>query len=102
MTDQPDDITSILDTADLVQREARDEIIRLREQTTWLTIESAPTDGTWVLLCWPMTRTNVIVSGHYYTARDGEGMWASLPMVQTKNEPTHWMPLPHPPKESKP
>jgi hypothetical protein len=30
MIDTPDDITSILDPADLVQREARDEILRLR------------------------------------------------------------------------
>lgn len=30
MTEQPDDITAILDQSDLVQREARDEILRLR------------------------------------------------------------------------
>jgi hypothetical protein len=63
----------------------------------WQPIDTAPKDGTWVLLYWPMTRTNVVVGGHFYCARDGEEMWWSLPRVESSKEPTHWMPLPAPP-----
>lgn len=63
----------------------------------WQPIETAPKDGTWVLLYWPMTRTNVVVSGHFYAARDGEEFWWSQPRVESSKEPTHWMPLPVPP-----
>jgi hypothetical protein len=64
----------------------------------WQPIETAPTDGTWMLLYWPMTRTSVVVSGQYYRANDGDEFWYSLPRVDSDKEPTHWMPLPAPPQ----
>lgn len=80
--------------------EAAAEIERLRAASQWQPIETAPKDGTWVLLLWPMTRTNVMVSGKYYiSARDFEEMWLSQPSVESTHEPTHWMPLPSPPTQ---
>ncbi len=75
-----------------VIEEAKSEIERLRAATQWQPIVTAPKDGTWVLLLWPMTRTNVIVSGKYYiSARDFEEMWLSQPpSVRGAHDP-----LPH-------
>lgn len=91
-----------LELADDRIAELKAEILRLRallEAETWRPIETAPKDGTWVLLYWPMTRTNVVVAGHFYAASDGEAVWWSLPKVDTHNDPTHWRPLPSPPTE---
>jgi hypothetical protein len=56
----------------------------------WLPIETAPKDGTEILL----------TDGHYkrtgYWARRIEA-W-SIDTVVSLNMPTHWMPLPEPPR----
>lgn len=54
----------------------------------WQPIETAPKDGTWVLLATPKGRIADGCFGNY-----GSWVW---PYVMV--EPTHWMPLPAPPK----
>lgn len=76
----------------------------------WRTIESAPKDGTWVLIYDPSFEGEMAVSiGSYMTAdeRDKKGRfkcgewclfeWDGLPSHAT---PTHWRPLPLPPLAS--
>lgn len=99
MTEQPDDITAILDQSDLVQREARDVILKLREQTTWRTIESAPHETAVLLYCPPSYPSAVCMevayasSGREWTMPDG-GRYSSKSWHPFA---THWMPLPLPP-----
>ena len=70
--------------------------------TKWQEISTAPKDGTHILLAlrkkvhtginWSGKR---VVSGYFHTQGHDwvlEGNWAS------KIKPTHWMPLPEPPK----
>jgi hypothetical protein len=56
----------------------------------WQPIETAPKDGTYVLLATPRGR---IADGNFCNY----GVW-SWPYVMV--EPTHWMPLPPPPTET--
>lgn len=62
---------------------------------TWLPIESAPRDGTWVLL--GAVGVPDVWSGkwHYVGPRAGS-RWESL-IGRVPFEPTHWQPLPEPP-----
>lgn len=90
MTDTPDDITAILDSADLVQREARDVILKLREQTTWRTIESAPK------VVSPDAEILVWDDHCIWTAWWNGMCWLAEESVVIT--PTHWMPLPQPPE----
>lgn len=62
--------------------------------TQWQPIDTAPKDGTWVLLLWPINSHvgPVACEGQYYHAKDGDSFWWS--MLKLKTEPTHWMPLP--------
>lgn len=61
----------------------------------WLPIESAPMDGTWILLSGVCTRTKAPAlvcqsfGGDWISADDGYDAYF---------EPTHWQPLPQPPK----
>ena len=69
--------------------------------TQWRPIETAPKDGTWVLLCWKETPTGSecfdewspgqAVGKWYY---DG---WMRCSEYSVGGNPTHWMPLPKPP-----
>lgn len=65
----------------------------------WQPIETAPKDGTRVLACWPEKRLEnpffYIAVGHY---REHRKSWYVVNSPQKK--PTHWMPLPVPPKTS--
>lgn len=67
----------------------------------WQPIETAPKDGTELLLC----------SIHLYSPRTGcwatyhpnamgKAGWRTAPICGDKLNPTHWMPLPPPPQES--
>jgi len=53
---------------------------------TWRPIETAPKDGTWVLL-WS--------DSHWSVARNDRGRWDDGERWQDRA--THWMPLPAPP-----
>lgn len=63
----------------------------------WLPIESAPMDGTTVLLC---SKKGRVASGefkHQGWANPKLWVWPYINM-----EPVYWMPLPPPPKEPEP
>jgi len=56
----------------------------------WQRIGTAPEDGTYVL----MSDGYVVQEGFYI-----DGAWQSChPQCQLWSQPTHWMPLPPPPK----
>lgn len=65
----------------------------------WQPIETAPKDGTQILLFWPyITQEGGVTTGHWYRA--GEGVpdrWYSPIVNGYATPPTHWMPLPSPP-----
>ena len=79
-------------TAGRLCKEAAAEIERLRSLTDWRPIESAPKDGAAVLLYRSNPRRTVKVD-----------RWLTNWWYETKIEhaPTHWLPLPEPPKEPK-
>lgn len=65
----------------------------------WQTIESAPRDGTPVLVAergpngwW------IDVGENMYDISDGPDKWRGRESSNVTCEPTHWMPLPEPPK----
>ena len=71
----------------------------MSDDLTWRAIDSAPMDGTkilgtdgqgWAVIEWSKTW------GYWQYSMDGKLEWAD---VNDTFEPTHWMPLPAPPKE---
>lgn len=67
------------------------------QNMNWQKIETAPKDGTWVLVCnekyyYPETAAFKT----YHPNAQGEPTWRSKSMG-TKIYPTHWMPLPDKP-----
>lgn len=89
--------------------QARAEVEQLR--AGWLPIESAPRDGTWILL-WDHHR-EVAVSGCWHDEPErnspngyepGWSWWSADDdlLVWDGDGPTYWMPLPQPPKECAP
>ena len=74
---------------------------RLIEEREWRTMESAPKDGTRVLLFVPPYGPS---TGHYAPARTNWGpkasLWVAHSVLNKVAAPTHWMPLPQPPKET--
>jgi hypothetical protein len=60
----------------------------------WLPIETAPTDGTFVLL-WAANESECAMVG-YFGRR-----WELAHCDCAPFTPTHWMPLPDPPKEQR-
>ena len=67
--------------------------VELPQGDGWMPIESAPKDGSEILL---VSRKGRIANGCWMTANDKVGAWMWPYVLQ---EPTHWMPLPQPPKE---
>jgi len=77
----------------------------------WQPIETAPKDGTWVLLCFkywgepPHSLTPIIMMGAVEQHAEGvlieRNWWAGPAVFVPSNwpQPTHWMPLPQPPSE---
>lgn len=64
----------------------------------WQLIETAPKDGTWILI---YCDSGVEKVQWYEIA--GDGQWERSPTAEYDNEcgiddPTHWMPLPEPPE----
>ena len=72
----------------------------------WQPIENAPQDGTWVLLAggheYGDEPVGPCVVGHWVADSYGDGYWAyaywDSGWRSGYDEPTHWMPLPEPPK----
>jgi len=69
--------------------------------TKWQPIDTAPKDGTEIMLCrlhvkkkWICTIGNR-VGRHWLSNDGGDPEWSSL----ISFKPTHWMPLPAPPKK---
>ena len=81
--------------------EQRAEIERLKCQ--WQPIETAPRDGTYILLGWFLEGGG---GGHPEVAfwHSTKQLWCSSRLLNAEGyySPTHWMPLPDPPKEIKP
>ena len=117
MSDMPDNIWAIHvhidnatwyecpvpDTEKYIRADIHEAKIKeLEAQLEWQPIETAPKDGT-VILCnergwvytafWGMKTPDE----YYYNQRSKTPQWLSHNFPQ---EPTHWMPLPNPPKES--
>lgn len=84
--------TTAANLHDVIRRKDR-ELEEAREREEWRPIDTAPRDGTQVLLTgvgldrW--ISTGRWVNGHWYDD-DGPGWLANV---------THWMPLPAPPRE---
>lgn len=74
-------------------------IQRLREAERWQPIDTAPKDGTRIL-AWvkgrPLDDNRCIVE---WVEVAGEGQWAISDNKWFRLHPTHWMPLPEPPKD---
>jgi len=81
--------------------EQRAEIERLKCQ--WQPIETAPRDGTYILLGWFLEGGG---GGHPEVAfwHSTKQLWCSSRLLNAEGyySPTHWQPLPEPPKEIKP
>lgn len=60
----------------------------------WQPIDSAPRDGTAVLLWWPHWASRPVV-GYY-----GFAGWDATEVIGAGPGPTHWLPLPPPPGEA--
>lgn len=63
----------------------------------WRPIETAPKDGTWILL-YPRDGNGVICTGSWATWRDGDSGWAAGGGWFEPDDVSHWVPLPDPPK----
>jgi hypothetical protein len=69
----------------------------------WQPIETAPTDGTWVLVWGPSQRwSSVMMAWFALNHRSGKAYWKDSTEWDdyelVDDQPTHWMPLPEPPK----
>ncbi len=69
------------------------ELTELRAAMTWQPIDTAPKDRTRVLLFVPPYGVS---TGHY---SQEFGKWSCHSLLNKDAVPTHWMPLPTPPKE---
>ena len=67
--------------------------------TDWQQIETAPKDGTRILLCWEGHPT---LAAHVELGWFGRaGVFCNTYGKAFSGKPTHWMPLPPPPETSK-
>lgn len=66
----------------------------LRDSSQWQDISTAPKDGTVILL--GRTGYQPLYQGHW--TKNPDEWWVGMLGISVK--PTHWMPLPEPPKES--
>jgi len=68
--------------------------------TEWQPIETAPKDGTDILIYQPPEKIWGLIFEHviYVCHFDGRGRWTESDGERYSNfKPTHWMPLPEPP-----
>ena len=70
----------------------------------WRPIDTAPKDGTPIILYGRHTKTRwPIVAVGYFDRRDEYGHFGSwCLLVDAFIEPTHWLPIPSPPQETAP
>ena len=66
---------------------------------TWQPIKTAPKDGTRILLFWPYWRKRHAVIGFYDRDSVANNKWEADCALDEGPLPTHWMPLPDPPKD---
>jgi hypothetical protein len=104
--------TQVLEAVAAERDAALSELAKLRAEAEWRPIESAPRDGTAILL-WDASK-NVVVSGCWHNEPEHDSpingyepgwawwvsdedtvMWDGGP----DDIPTHWLPLPSPPKD---
>jgi hypothetical protein len=65
----------------------------------WQPIVTAPMDGTWVMLYEPCAEFPTKDFTHWLAMwSETERMWMDQDDAQVVRAPTHWMPLPEPPK----
>lgn len=67
--------------------------------TEWQSIETAPKDGTWVLFYTPACEELGYLAFQAVGHIDRHGLFGSY-QWEDDLEPSHWMPLPDPPKET--
>lgn len=63
----------------------------------WRPIETAPRDGTEILVCMWDDHTMMVVNYEADPARPGHPWWTLDGQAYAEGAPTHWMPLPAPP-----
>lgn len=73
-----------------------EEVAKVAQKRQWKPIQTAPKDGTITLLLFEE-------DGNFFpvtAAWDEEfGEWSSLDYGSAPNNPTHWMPIPDPPRD---
>jgi hypothetical protein len=76
----------------------KEENEKLQKQNEWLPIETAPKDGTWILVYQKYNDSfSEIMIANYY---EGNGCWSVMwDSRDTEINPTYWMPLPTPPAQ---
>ena len=67
--------------------------------TVWQPIETAPMDGTEVILFYPHVANGFVTAGYFIAATDNfNSHWYADQVNGGASPPTHWMPLPHSPQ----
>lgn len=107
-----DRIATLTEQLEAARRDAKEAEACLVEG--WQPIETAPKDGTEIILGWDIASVWIVRSGWWEDGFDMieggydeecEGWWSYRHSVTQEkldgyDNPTHWMPLPKPPKES--
>ncbi len=68
-------------------------------QDQWQPIETAPTDGVWVMAFEPNEVTTQFDCTHWITHMYHNGQWMDQDDCLVVRNPTHWLPLPEAPKD---
>lgn len=77
-------------------------VCQTEEPSPWRDIETAPKDGTWIVLLfpdlgvWPAFWSTQVFSDGFWSVSDNKG--DDLPLRGWSKEPTAWHPLPAPPE----
>jgi len=89
---------NIADEADAALAALESELVEAKAKLDWRPIETAPRDGTRVMLGWP---GGGVRYGFYLNNTNWKG-WRgpSMELPFPSPPPTHWMPLPAPPKDA--
>lgn len=94
------DLDCVIHCLDIVKILNPEDAPDFRENNGWLPIETAPKDGTKIIL-FGTSRSPIGVSPQWKTENlVGEGCFtAGIWQFKGIGEPTHWQPLPKPPEE---